>query len=97
MRHACPACYGHTLVVVTGTLSRVDAGLVSQFQAGQSYSWTYSFDPNALDFNSTSTRGDYRGAITTGRLAIGSYVATSTGGTIVVDDGLFGTELIGTA
>lgn len=79
-----------TVVLVSGTLTRVDAGLASQFQVGQSYSWLYAFDPGALDFNSTPTRGDYRGAISAGRVLIGGYVATSSNGTIVVDDGLFG-------
>lgn len=79
-----------TLVMVTGNLIRVDTGLTSEFQVGQSYAWTYEFDPGAQDFNATPTRGDYRGSISTGRLAIGGYVATSTGGTIVVDNGLFG-------
>lgn len=79
-----------TMVVVTGTLIRVDSGLVSHFQAGQSYSWTYVYDPGAQDFDVSATRGDYRGAITTGRLAIGGYAANTSEGTIVVNNGTFG-------
>ena len=79
-----------TTVLVTGTLKGVETGLTSEFQIGQSYSWTYSFDPGAHDFNATATRGDYREAILAGSLAIGSYSAQTSSGTIVVDDGLFG-------
>lgn len=79
-----------TTVLVTGTLTNVEFGLSSEFQYGQSFAWTYSFDPNAQDFNATSTRGDYRGAISASSLSIGGYTASTSGGTIVVDDGTFG-------
>jgi hypothetical protein len=79
-----------TTVRITGTLTNVEFGLASEFQYGQPFIWTYSFDPNAQDFNATSTRGDYRGAISAGSLSIGGYTASTSGGTIVVDDGTFG-------
>jgi hypothetical protein len=56
----------------------------------QPFVWVYTFDQGAHDFNVTATRSDYRGAIQAGSLAIDGYVETSRGGTIVVDDGLFG-------
>jgi hypothetical protein len=79
-----------TTVLVTGTLTNVEFGLSSEFHVGQAYSWSYTFDPGAHDFNVTATRGDYRGAILAGSLSIGGYTASTSGGTIVVDDGTFG-------
>ncbi|MCW5587269.1 MAG: hypothetical protein KIS75_14140 [Chromatiales bacterium] len=78
-----------TTVKVTGTLTNVAFGLVNEFQYGQPFEWVYTFDQAAHDFNVTPTRGDYRGAISAGSLAIGGYTASTSGGTIVIDDGTF--------
>ena len=55
-----------TVVLIAGTLNSVDSGLAGTFHTGQQYLWTYTFDPNAPDFNATATRGEYRTAISTG-------------------------------
>ncbi len=77
-------------VLVTGVLDRVEYGISTEFQAGQRFTLVYEFDPAATDFSTLAGRGDYRQAVISSRLTIGSYILETNGGAITVDDDPFG-------
>ncbi len=77
-------------VLITGVLNRVDYGISTEFQAGQRYTLSYEFDPMAGDFSALAGRGDFRQAVLSSRLTIGSYIVETKGGTITINDDPFG-------
>lgn len=74
-------------VRASGELGTVGAPLQSLFAPGDSFTFTYTFDPEAVDFREAALTGDYLYALTAVHVSVGPFEFEIPAGSIVISNG----------
>lgn len=75
---------------ITGTVASVGSPLSHLFSLGDDARIVFTFDTLAADSNSDPSFGDYRSAMTTGEITVGTYVASIEGQPLFVRNNVGG-------
>ena len=83
-------------VEMTGAVTSVEIPLGAEFSSGEAITFSYVFDTETPDTNSTDEQGTYLSTIKSASVLIGDYNLTAVGaGNIFIRDGAFGQDLYG--